>query len=451
MPALALAAWAGGLCGGLLPAWAALVALVAGLALAGVRRSLALGAATLVLAAVAASALLRQAQLDRAPVTGLADRARPGQRRGRGGRRPACDPRLRGGRRGPGLVARGHRPGRDPPAPRPGPGLRRPGLGRRTPRVAGTARGPPRAVRRAPRGSGARRIVRPRRGRPAGRVVACRRGRTSVAPRLGGPPARPPAGTGAGARRGRRQRPRPAARRGLPGHRHDPPAGRVGNQPDAGGRLPAGAGPVVRRPGPRPLRRGRGRDRRVRAAGAHRAERGPRGGDGRGRAGGDGRRRPPTGSAGAGRGGRGAAAARPGARPHRRVSRCRPSRRPASCWSRPRCATRSRGGCPGGSPRRSPYRSRRSWPAPRSWRPSPARSAWSRSPPTSPRRRPSAPATVLGLARRAGRAGRRPAGPGARDGRGLVRRAGWSRSPSGVPRCRCRPSAGGPGRGRWCC
>ena len=72
MPALALAAWAGGLCGGLLPAWAALVALVAGLALAGARRSLALGAATLVLAAVAGSALLRQAQLDRAPVTELA-------------------------------------------------------------------------------------------------------------------------------------------------------------------------------------------------------------------------------------------------------------------------------------------------------------------------------------------------------------------------------------------
>ena len=72
MPALALAAWAGGLCGGLLPGWVALAAVVVGLALAGVRRSLALAAAALVLAAVAASALLREAQLERAPVTELA-------------------------------------------------------------------------------------------------------------------------------------------------------------------------------------------------------------------------------------------------------------------------------------------------------------------------------------------------------------------------------------------
>ncbi|WP_432479653.1 ComEC/Rec2 family competence protein [Nocardioides sp. GXQ0305] len=73
MPALALAAWAGGLAGHLLPAWVAGVAVVVGVAVSGLRRSLVLAAATLVLAAVAASALLRQSQLDRAPVAVLAD------------------------------------------------------------------------------------------------------------------------------------------------------------------------------------------------------------------------------------------------------------------------------------------------------------------------------------------------------------------------------------------
>jgi len=73
MPALALAAWAGGLVGGLLPPWVALLLLVAGMAVAGWRRSLTLAAATLVLAAVAGSALLRHAQLDRSPVAVLAD------------------------------------------------------------------------------------------------------------------------------------------------------------------------------------------------------------------------------------------------------------------------------------------------------------------------------------------------------------------------------------------
>ena len=52
---------------------------------------------------------------------------------------------------------------------------------------------------------------------------------------------------------------------------------------------------------------------------------------------------------------------------------------------------------------------------------------------------------------RARRAGRRTAGPAgsARARAGVP--PGWSRSPSAVPRCRCRPSAGGPGRGRWRC
>ena len=72
MPALALAAWAGGLCGTLLPAWSGVVPVAAGLVLSAVRRSAALAAATLVLAAVAASAVLRQAQIEAAPVAGLA-------------------------------------------------------------------------------------------------------------------------------------------------------------------------------------------------------------------------------------------------------------------------------------------------------------------------------------------------------------------------------------------
>ncbi len=73
MPALALAAWAGGLCGSLLPMWVTVVVAAGGLVLSGLRRSPALAAATLVLAAVAASALLRQEQLDRAPVAVLAE------------------------------------------------------------------------------------------------------------------------------------------------------------------------------------------------------------------------------------------------------------------------------------------------------------------------------------------------------------------------------------------
>ena len=73
MPALALAAWAGGLCGTLLPGWCSLVTVAAGLVLAGVRRSATLAAATLVLAAVGASVVLRQAQLEAAPVTALAE------------------------------------------------------------------------------------------------------------------------------------------------------------------------------------------------------------------------------------------------------------------------------------------------------------------------------------------------------------------------------------------
>jgi len=72
MPALGLAAWAGGLTGTLLPAWASLALVTAGLVVAGWRRSLTLAAAVLVLAAVAGSALLRQGQVAGSPVADLA-------------------------------------------------------------------------------------------------------------------------------------------------------------------------------------------------------------------------------------------------------------------------------------------------------------------------------------------------------------------------------------------
>ncbi|QBR94329.1 DUF4131 domain-containing protein [Nocardioides euryhalodurans] len=72
MPALALAAWAGGLLAALLPWWATGVVALAGTVTAVLRRSGALLAAVLVLAAVGAAGLLRDAQLQRAPVAELA-------------------------------------------------------------------------------------------------------------------------------------------------------------------------------------------------------------------------------------------------------------------------------------------------------------------------------------------------------------------------------------------
>ena len=72
--------------------------------------------------------------------------------------------------------------------------------------------------------------------RASGRVRAALR--ESVA---GLPPDRRALGAGPGGRR--RRRPRPGARRRLPHDRADPPAGGVGHQPDAGGRVRAGAWP----------------------------------------------------------------------------------------------------------------------------------------------------------------------------------------------------------------
>ena len=95
------------------------------------------------------------------------------------------------------------------------------------------------------------------------------------------PPEPAGAGAGAGGRRRHRARSRPGGR--LPHDRAHPPAGRLGHQPDPRGRVPAGARPVVRGPRPLAVRAGCRRHRRVRAAGADRAERGAGGRDGHGR------------------------------------------------------------------------------------------------------------------------------------------------------------------------
>ena len=76
-------------------------------------------------------------------------------------------------------------------------------------------------------------------------------------------------------------RARPGARRRLPHHRADPPAGRLRHQPDPGRRLPAGrrrGGAGCAGAGSYAV--GGPRHRRVRAAGPDRAERGAGGGDG---------------------------------------------------------------------------------------------------------------------------------------------------------------------------
>ena len=151
--------------------------------------------------------------------------------------------------------------------------------------------------------------------------------------------------------------------------------------------------------------------RRLRAAGARRAERAAGGGDGHGR--------PWSGWAATG-------AARAPARSAPRCCccccstrgwRCRPGspcrrwRPPGSSGWRRAGATGCAAGCRAGRPRRSRCRSPPSWPARRWWPRSPARSAWSRSSPTCAAAPAVAPATVLGLAGR--------------------RRRAWSRAPLG--------------------
>ena len=82
----------------------------------------------------------------------------------------------------------------------------------------------------------------------------------------------------------------------------------------------------------------------------------------------------------------------------RRASRCRCSRPPASCCSPRAGGTPWHGGCRAGWRRRSRSRPPPSWPARRWWPRSRARSAWSRSSPTSRSAPAVGPATVLGLA-----------------------------------------------------
>ncbi len=75
----------------------------------------------------------------------------------------------------------------------------------------------------------------------------------------------------------------------------------------------------------------------------------------------------------------------------RSASRCRWSPRPGSSCSGPGCGTRWDGGCRAGRRRRSRSRWQPSWRARRWWPRSPARSAWWRSAPTWPSRPSSAP------------------------------------------------------------
>ena len=156
---------------------------------------------------------------------------------------------------------------------------------------------------------------------------------------------------------------------GLPHDRADPPARGLGHQPHPGGRVPAGAGPLV--PGARArgwcvvgaagvvgfVLLARTEPSVLRAAvmgtvGAGRAR----------------PRRAPAGPAGARRRGAGPAAGRPVAGGRRPASRCRCWPPPAS-WCSPRAgATRWPAGCRAGWPRRSRSRWPRSSPA-RRWSP----------------------------------------------------------------------------------
>ena len=103
--------------------------------------------------------------------------------------------------------------------------------------------------------------------------MACHRGVAGLDPRSGRPPAREPGGAGAGPGRRRRRGDAAGADRGLPHHGPDAPDRRLGDEPDLGRRLPPGGRPLLRRPWTLARRGRRGRDRGLRAAGAHRAER----------------------------------------------------------------------------------------------------------------------------------------------------------------------------------
>ena len=153
----------------------------------GRRRSLALGGRASSSPPSPASALLRQAQVDRGPghprwpTSGAAVERRAG-----GDLRPAADPRLRAtGSWSGSRVVRGDRPGRDPPAPRSRRWCSATRLGRRTAsgRGCGSPVGSP-ARPTAPTGGGrCSRLVRPGARRRARRLVARGRGGTGVAAR----------------------------------------------------------------------------------------------------------------------------------------------------------------------------------------------------------------------------------------------------------------------------
>ena len=330
-------------------------------------------------------------------------------------RRPAADPRPV--RRAGAGAARG----RAAPA--------RAGLRRR--RLAAGGAGGAGALHR-PAGPGRRRrlaaTVSPR-GPPeplasAGTGLAGHRGAASLDPRRRRAPTSEPGGSGPGPGRRRRRGHAARADRGLPRHRPDPPDGSVRHQPHAGRRLPARRRSLGRRPRSLARRRRGRRDRRVRPAGPHRAER----------------------AAGRRDGHRGPARARP----RRLAPRCpRPRRsrgRPAAARPRTgrhgrvravgagdgrdppgrarRGATRWLAGCLAGWPRPSPCRRRPSWPAPRWWPRSRDRSAWWRSRPTWLVAPAVGPATVLGLLAGVVALVSDPLRPAARHPRGLVRRRG---------------------------
>ena len=255
------------------------------------------------------------------------------------------------------------------------------------------------------------------RARRGGRSrLAGDRGVARLGPRLRGPSAREPARAGARPGRRRRRGDAAGAGRGLPHHRAHPPDGRLGHQPDPGRRLPARRGPLGRRP------RSRGSASSARPGSSASCcwpapspaccER-PRWAPSRWSAWGA-----AAGTAACAVSARpwsGCCSSTPGWRPPR-ASRCRCWRPPASCWSRRRGGTRWPAGCRGGWPRRWRCRRRRSWPARRWSRRSPARSAWWRWWPTWWWRPSSARPPCSGLlggvvglvSDRAGAAGRHP-------------------------------------------
>ena len=163
----------------------------------------------------------------------------------------------------------------------------------RAPRLRGPGHGSAGARRRR-RTGGARRAVGARpaeRGGRARRLVAGSGGGAGVDPRVRRSAERARARAGAVAGRGRRQWSRPGAGRRLPDDRADPPAGRVGHQPDPARRVPADRGALVRRARSLDVRLGGPRHRRLRADRADRAERGAGRGDGDGGADRDGQQR----------------------------------------------------------------------------------------------------------------------------------------------------------------